>query len=69
VEKFDILIGILSINNFLKKFNLQEDSPKSEIPSVVGVSPGSANGITEPEVKSDNNITSSKLKLQFTYLK
>ncbi|KAG5683435.1 hypothetical protein PVAND_012716 [Polypedilum vanderplanki] len=48
----------------------QEDSPKSEIPSVVGVGPNtSANGITEPEIKSDNNITPShKYYIDTTFL-
>lgn len=44
----------------MKNFPRQDDSPKQEIPSVVGVSPSSAsNGITEPESKPDNNVTPS----------
>lgn len=52
----------------------QEDTPKAEIPSVVGVGPNlPTNGITDPESKQDNNITPRKsLKfpgnLQFTDL-
>lgn len=50
-------------SNFYRNqtFGFQEDSPKSEIPSVVGVGPNnSSNGIIEPEEKADNNVTSSK---------
>lgn len=59
VRKFNefpsFLFGIVTKTTFF--LNIQEDSPKSEIPSVVGVG---SNGITDPEVKSDNNITSSE---------
>lgn len=37
----------------------QEDTPKAEIPSVVGVGPNPTTKL-EPEAKSDNNITPSK---------
>lgn len=37
----------------------QEDTPKAEIPSVVGVGPGTGPKL-EPENKADNNITPSK---------
>lgn len=47
----------------------QEDSPKSEIPSVVGVGPNSsANGINEPEIKSDNNVTPSSKLINYCFL-
>jgi actin-like protein 6B len=36
----------------------QEDTPKAEIPAVVGVGP-EAPSIPEPEQKPDNNVTSS----------
>lgn len=39
----------------------QEDTPKSEIPAVVGVGPNnSPNGVSDPEVKQDNNVTPSR---------
>ena len=39
----------------------QEDTPKSEIPAVVGVGPNSSpNGVTDPESKQDNNVTPSR---------
>lgn len=38
----------------------QEDTPKVEIPAVVGVGPNnSPNGISDPETKQDNNVTPS----------
>lgn len=37
----------------------QEDTPKAEIPSVVGVGPNTSPKITELEAKGDNNITPS----------
>ena len=40
----------------------QEDTPKAEIPSVVGVGPEDPETSTDLETKSDNNITqNSKL--------
>lgn len=39
----------------------QEDTPKAEIPSVVGVGPGALK--LEAEVKTDNNITPSEFNL------
>lgn len=36
----------------------QEDTPKAEIPSVVGVGPDTTTKL-EPEAKADNNITPS----------
>lgn len=39
----------------------QEDTPKSEIPAVVGVGPNnSPNGVSDPESKQDNNVTPSR---------
>ncbi|XP_055698167.1 actin-like protein 6B [Phlebotomus papatasi] len=38
----------------------QEDTPKSEIPAVVGVGPDNTTPITDLEVRPDNNITPSK---------
>lgn len=35
----------------------QEDTPKAEIPSVVGVGPGDPATSTDLETKADNNIT------------
>lgn len=40
----------------------QEDTPKSEIPAVVGVGPDNTTPITDLEVRPDNNITPSKSK-------
>ena len=37
----------------------QEDTPKAEIPAVVGVGPDNSTKL-EPEAKNDNNITPSK---------
>ena len=39
----------------------QEDTPKAEIPAVVGVGPAEVSANTDLEVKPDNNITSKYL--------
>lgn len=43
----------------------QEDTPKAEIPAVVGVAPGDTQPALDLEGKPNNNITSSKL---FTFV-
>lgn len=40
----------------------QEDTPKAEIPAVVGVAPGETPAAMDLETKPNNNITSSELK-------
>lgn len=38
----------------------QEDTPKAEIPAVVGVAPGETPAAMDLETKPNNNITSSR---------
>lgn len=41
----------------------QEDTPKAEIPAVVGIGPGDTSSALDLESKSGNNVTSSKFQL------
>ena len=43
----------------------QEDTPKAEIPAVVGVAAGETPAAMDLETKPNNNISSSKIKYLF----